>query len=287
MKHREYKPSNGIDFDKPVYAPFLNEARFSTLTKERERELIAKAKIEITSLEAKLGKSITELITGDAPLNGLNGNSSENDYPALNEIVERNLKFIAKFAPEIGCRYGLDGLESISEAHFAIYRAVKGYNPENKNPETNEPDSLSNYIIQWIIGSLHNSSRKNQRLSGGESFRLQIRKIRRITESLFESKGYKPSIEEIVDELNKTAKPICTVDQLREYDTREYSSKSRILLLRMLEKPENLPFDPHKILKDFAIANKTETTDLIRLLEFPNVTHLENRNKVFKAKIGN
>lgn len=51
MKHGKYKPSNGIDFDKPVYAPFLNEKRFSTLPKEEEQKLIARAQIEITSLE--------------------------------------------------------------------------------------------------------------------------------------------------------------------------------------------------------------------------------------------
>ena len=121
MKHIKNKPSKEIDFDRPTYAPFLDEERFATLTRVEEQELIAQAQIEIKSLEDKLGKPLSELINEGMPSVSPNGRSSENDYPALKEILERNLRLIVKFAPKIGHNYGIDRLESISEAPFAVY----------------------------------------------------------------------------------------------------------------------------------------------------------------------
>ena len=132
---------------------------------------------------------------------------------------------------------------------------------------------------------LCNFSRKNHGVNGGELCRLKNMAIRRVVEDIFKSKGENPNIEEIADQLNKKAKPRYTVEQLNKYNPKDYSQTPRVLFLRMLEKPDSLPLSPKGILEDFAQANQTKTTDLIRLLRFPSSDHIESSSRKLREQL--
>jgi DNA-directed RNA polymerase sigma subunit (sigma70/sigma32) len=213
--------------------------------------------------------SITELITSDFPPENTNGNYNGKDYPALNELVERNLRLVLKFAPKLGRQYGLGRLESISEAHLAIYRAIINYDSEKINQNTGQPFKLSTSIGWWIKGLLHHQYRK---IRG--DYRSTLRKIRDLKDDFFKVNGREPDIYETTDLMNSDAKPIFTVDKLINSPPNVYNHRVRELFVRMLEQPEDLPFNPIATLTKFAGSNDVDVEYLLHLLRLPNKTTL-------------
>ena len=82
------------------------------------------------------------------------------DSKARDELIASNLKLAfsrAKMFSENG-----DLLDLVQEAAFGLITAVKRYDPELVNPQTNAPYRFSTYAVEWIDRSIKDRFRYNK-----------------------------------------------------------------------------------------------------------------------------
>ena len=121
----------------------------------------------------------------------------KNGEDVYNEIYEKNLKLVVKFATNYAKKYSIDVLDAIQEGNIGLLTAIKKY-------DLSFDTSFSTYAYHWISQAITRAYKsKEQAIAIPENLYTKHNKIKEYIEEK-EKEGKKPTNEQIMKDLNIT-----------------------------------------------------------------------------------
>ena len=197
--------SYAIDPDSDAYMREISQ--WILLTREEEVELAGRMKRKREydkAVRALKKKKFKEGEKEAAEAMVKKGDPVENDiayakeyYAARKEMIEKNLRLVAKLAHDYSYLRIMDEKDLRSEGNIGLMKAVERFDPEKGNG-----GKFSTYACWWIKQSM-----KRAMANQGRDIRLpvhvidKISKMRRLAGALEEALGREPTDEELAEEM--------------------------------------------------------------------------------------